>query len=62
MRGRIKPLTQGFVSDDLLFTLCVCELINNRILPMQNEEPRAKRTAAGIESRNVPSLYIYVCV
>lgn len=29
---------------------------------MQNEEPRTKRTAAGIESRNVPSLYVYICV
>lgn len=29
---------------------------------MQNEEPRTKRTAAGIESRNVPSLYVYIYV
>lgn len=31
---------------------------------MQNEEPRTKRTAAGIESRNVPMfpLCIYMCV
>lgn len=29
---------------------------------MQNEEPRTKRTAAGIESRNVLYIYIYICV
>lgn len=29
---------------------------------MQNEEPRTKRTAAGIESRNVLYIYIYLCV
>lgn len=29
---------------------------------MQNEEPRAKRTAAGIESRNVLCICIYIYV